>query len=683
VAPIAVIAGLLVASWALFWSTTRFGLPGGATLDAARAAITEARERFREVYAPTPPIPGFQLIAGLALWGAVWFADWAAFRLRATVEAVAPATVVFVFCTMLGSGAHRLVTAAAFAGAVLVFVSTHRAFRAEVDQAWLTSSPTLGPRAVLRAGLALAAVAVLGGALVGPHLPGADEDAVVNWRQTRDEAQDRTAVSPIVDLRPRLVTQSDTPFFQVRSDRPAYWRLTGLDTFDGQIWSIKKDFSNVSGTLTSDMPPGQTGQDLKQTFTIQNLDDIWVPAAFEARSIDTSSVTLGWEPSSSTLIVGDRDRQVSNTTYQLVSVIPSFTADQLRAANAKPSAEMNPFLGLPAGVPSVVADTARLVTGEASTRYDQMLALQNWFRSDFTYSTDISNGHDENAIKRFLTTRTGYCEQFAGTFAAMARTLGVPARVAVGFTPGESVSGDPTLRQVRGRHAHAWPEVWFEGVGWVPFEPTPGRGMPGAEAYTGVRPAQDETPASGDGSTTTSSTVPGTATTRPGAVTTTTAPRPNTDVSAGAAAPGGGGGGPSPWLLVAAVPAGVVLWALLVAGVGRWRRRRDGGATHVVLAAWDDVLRPLRWVTGLRPAPAETHLEFAHRSAPDLGSDAPAFGELAELATAAAWAGDGTGGSGAARAEAIAGDLRGHLLATEPRWRRWLRALSLKEAWAG
>src|SRR5690606_19777157 len=82
------------------------------------------------------------------------------------------------------------------------------------------------------------------------------------------------------------------------------------------------------------------------------------------------------------------------------------------------------------------------------------------------------------------------CEQFAGAFAAMARSIGLPARVAVGFTQGETDPAEDGLYVVRGEHAHAWPEVYLAGAGWVAFEPTPGRGMPFAESYTGVEPAQ-------------------------------------------------------------------------------------------------------------------------------------------------------------------------------------------------
>jgi hypothetical protein len=126
--------------------------------------------------------------------------------------------------------------------------------------------------------------------------------------------------------------------------------------------------------------------------------------------------------------------------------------------------------------------------------YIAALALQEWFRREFTYTVDVEPGHDVTAMVTFLDSRQGYCEQFAAAFAAMARTLGIPSRVAVGFTPGEPLPEGGW--SVQGRHSHAWPEIWFAEAGWVGFEPTPGRGAPGAEAYTGVAATQD-----GDGGT--------------------------------------------------------------------------------------------------------------------------------------------------------------------------------------
>jgi hypothetical protein len=144
---------------------------------------------------------------------------------------------------------------------------------------------------------------------------------------------------------------------------------------------------------------------------------------------------------------------------------------------------------VPADLPPVVGATARDVTAGATSAYDAALRLQTWFQTEFEYSLEIQPGHGNSAIESFLRDRVGYCEQFAGTFAAMMRTIGVPARVAVGFTSGVPVADGEY--SVLGRNAHAWPEVWFDDIGWVAFEPTPGRGAPNAESYTGIRPQQD------------------------------------------------------------------------------------------------------------------------------------------------------------------------------------------------
>ena len=146
------------------------------------------------------------------------------------------------------------------------------------------------------------------------------------------------------------------------------------------------------------------------------------------------------------------------------------------------------YFDLPDGFPDDAAALAEQVTAAGATSYAKARLLQDWFRSEFTYSLEVQPGHGNNAIEGFLRDKVGYCEQFAGTYAAMMRSLGIPARVAVGFTTGKR-SG--TEYSVTGRNAHAWPEVWFDGLGWVLFEPTPGRGASGAQSYTGVEAAQD------------------------------------------------------------------------------------------------------------------------------------------------------------------------------------------------
>lgn len=105
-----------------------------------------------------------------------------------------------------------------------------------------------------------------------------------------------------------------------------------------------------------------------------------------------------------------------------------------------------------------------------------MLALESWFRQGggFRYSEHPPRARGEPPLIQFVTsTRAGYCQHFAGAMALMARLLGIPSRVAVGFTSGRLEAGSWTITD---HDAHAWVEVWFPGYGWVPFDPTPGRG---------------------------------------------------------------------------------------------------------------------------------------------------------------------------------------------------------------
>ena len=259
----------------------------------------------------------------------------------------------------------------------------------------------------------------------------------------------------------------------------------------------------------------------------------------------------------------------------------------------------------------------------------------------------MQRGHGINAIEAFLNQRKGYCEQFAGTFAAFARALGIPSRVAVGFTQG--TAGPDGLFHVEGKHAHAWPEVYFTGIGWVPFEPTPTRGAPGDEIFTGV-PQQQV----GEAPQSTSTTVAAGAT--PGATPSIAPLTPDGDLGlADVPVPnfGGGGGGLGqsgsgrPWI----VTAGIVLLVLLVlAGLwilviprlirGRWGRRRKAARSEAdqVLVSWHETEAVLAR-SGVAPRASETPSEFAARASRMMRIDDVGLDRLADHVTVAAYSG--------------------------------------------
>ena len=137
-----------------------------------------------------------------------------------------------------------------------------------------------------------------------------------------------------------------------------------------------------------------------------------------------------------------------NQTYRANALALDPTVAQLQAA-ASPDPAMDSLLRLPNAVEQQLTPLAATVTEGATTDYDRALALQNWFLTEFDYSLDTVEGNGTDALEAFLKDRSGYCEQFSATMALMARTLGIPSRVQVGFTPGKRVeveedTGDQT-----------------------------------------------------------------------------------------------------------------------------------------------------------------------------------------------------------------------------------------------
>ncbi len=473
----------LFLGWTRYRATTANLLPSGRTLDAISTDLADSWEIFLDISAPVPAAPGFIVAAMATAWVVALASDSLAFRLDATVEALAPATGLFLFASILAEEEHRTISAALFIVAVLAFVLASRVARADGTGRWLATDAGRGARSLLAAGALLAAVAIVPALLAGPRLPGADGDPLVDLDGSNG-GDDRITLSPLVDIRSRLVDQESVEAFRVEAAAPAYWRLTALDDFDGQIWSSSGSYVEAEGRLPDTPEPAPAASRLRQRFRIGALEQIWLPAAFEPLAVSSPDADVDWDGDSSSLVVGPGRETSDGLEYEVLSILPRLRPEDLSVGTAGLDTEfLARFTRLPEATRPIADQYAAEAVGRESDAYAQALALQTWFRTGFRYSLDVRPGHSTDALAGFLDregSRSGYCEQFAGAYAALARSLGLPARVAVGFTPGERSEDDPGTFVVTGRNAHAWPEVYFAGVGWVPFEPTPGRGAPGA-----------------------------------------------------------------------------------------------------------------------------------------------------------------------------------------------------------
>ena len=616
---------LVVLTWTVAWiyypATFSGPFPLSATWETVRADFHVIQSEFQTATAPVPYSSGWAFVAGATMAAVVWLADTFAFRAQARGEALVPGAVLFVFIAALGVDENRVACSLLVIGTGFVALAVLR-LRVTTPGATVLGNDR-HPLARLVVPLAGATAIVLAGAwAIAPHLPGAEAEP---WFDTHSDRGGVTEIiSPLVDIRsaPRQPGEHRAVHGAAPTPPPT-GGSSALPRFDGDTWDLPESILDDTHGALEQGAPGSVEN--HQVITIDGLRGALVPAApnpVSARGLD------GYNSLSASLVKTDSPLE-SGDMFDIVSAMPRFDADALRNATSD-SPPDDIFLELPDDLPPVIAETATAVTAGAPTNFDKMLMLQNWFRDNFTYDTNVPPGNGSSAIVSFLENKVGYCEQFAGTFAAMARTLGMPARVAVGFTQGEQAA-DGTYK-VLGRNAHAWPEIWFDGFGWVPFEPTPGRGLPGAEAYTGVPPQQD----TGATTTTTTTTHHHHGRRRGGAAGDAASRRRPSRRRRPTRATPRRSRGCSCWRSSSLV----ALLAALPALVRRWRRRHHGSVSdpaHLLAELWDRALHAVG-AAGVRTDPALTPLEQSARVARTFPGLSTPLHELAEVATAATYA---------------------------------------------
>jgi transglutaminase-like putative cysteine protease len=404
-----------------------------------------------------------------------------------------------------------------------------------------------------------------------------------------------------------------------------------------------------------------------------------LPVPYPATSV-TANGTL--RADRTTLMVLDTGVSLGDLGYTVNSLSEAPGTQALNAVPRPPADIMADYLSVPASYYPLRA-VAQLVVRKAGakTEYQEALALQNWLASgSFKYTLDAPTALTAADLTKFLeVTKKGYCQQFSSAMAVLARLLGIPSRVAYGFTPGTQTSEG--VFTVTTHDAHAWPELYFQGYGWLRFEPTPngtnGQGTAFAPTYAttpgsgGGPPALATGPASSPGATAKGSHVlsPQLRVIPPGF--------PGSEVSA----PGPVRGGVSPWEVFGLVVAGLAVLALIAPWCVRfavrrlrWRRgrrtrirSRDIAWAH---AAWQE-LRDDLVDYGAGYQPSESPRAVAARAGDELvltGTARAALGRIAMAEERARYAPAPTDGSGL---QADSGTVRRAIAAAVPRRARW------------
>lgn len=475
-------------------SQAHFGVVPGRL--AFRHLGNIARNGFTEIHrlpTPAPPHNGIVLLTVVGVSAIALVVDLLTVTLRRAALAGLPLLALFTVGAATGHhGVGVLPFIVAAVGYLWLLYADNRdkvarwgaavgtGKRARPASAWSTD-PSSAP-APASLGRQVGAVAVSLGVVVPLLIPGLHTGIAKTASGTGSgpggsgHGSSVQTFNPIVRIGADLSRSVPKPVLTYRTSaaNPGYLRLTSLGQFDGNSFTSGSLTapSTASASETLPVTPPQGSPPFTTSISMStNADYRWLPVPATVLGV---SVGDAWRFDGATATVFSATTSTLGLDYTARSAPNQPAGAQLAAAGRPSGTNLAGYLTVPSSISPAVHSLTRHVTATATSRYQAALDIERFFttRSRFTYDTSIGQDLSQNALAHFLLhTRRGFCQQFSTAMAVMARLYGIPARVAVGFTRGKKESDGSWL--VTTHDAHAWPELWFQGYGWLPFEPTP------------------------------------------------------------------------------------------------------------------------------------------------------------------------------------------------------------------
>jgi hypothetical protein len=485
----------LMSVWTLLPAATRGGIPTATTVRVLLHTFSAAGTVIRSQPTPVSATPGVVLClaagAGLAAVFARTLWSWQEVRqsgARRPLIALFPTFGLFCYTALLSSDIDRVTGTALYLGTALVFLAV--ADRPDVARRLVSL------RSGTSAALAMAAVAVVVPIAASPGLSGLRLDAIPfshggteNGTGGGDTGNGSGTVAGvgalnlIDNMRAVLTSRSDLVMFTATSPVPTYWQVATLSHFNGTSWlpdpsteAAVRGHPQLSPTPLPVLPDPPATHTFTAHLSIADLRSTLLPVPPNTVGVgDATAVQV--EPGVGTIQPFANPEEL---TYDAMARTPAavtttaFASVAALDASISPGA-LEPYLALPTKIPRDVVGLAHQIVANAKGPAAQATDLVRFFTQDkrFRYTLVPPSSGSANALESFLfTTRAGFCQQFAGAFAVLARIDGLPTRLAIGFTTGTSVKHDNY--SVTGADAHSWPQVYLgASTGWVSFEPTP------------------------------------------------------------------------------------------------------------------------------------------------------------------------------------------------------------------
>lgn len=310
----------------------------------------------------------------------------------------------------------------------------------------------------------------------------------------------------------------NTILFEATQETDSYWRVESKDAYTGKGWEVRdgiqpRQFSRRRIEINSNS--AQNSFQLTESASIHFFNHgMYLPLPYGRSNLRVTQGSSGFTqmPENGRVNFIDSDNGEKEVENQWEPV--SYQMEHLQNVSlAQPTDTVADYLQLPANLPSRVRDLAYEITQTETTLLGQVTAIEEYLKNSGTFRYSkvdaVVPEEDQDYVDQFLfESQVGYCDNFSSSMVVMLRTLGIPARWTKGFAPGDrrSTSGDNTVFTVRNSHAHSWPEVYFAGYGWIPFEPTPSFSNPDRPATEDSQTEDSSTPSSASSSEGSSST---------------------------------------------------------------------------------------------------------------------------------------------------------------------------------
>lgn len=459
-------------------------LPGPAAL---RALGTTAQSGFTDIQRLATPVPthdGLVLLVVIAMAAVALVVDLLAVTMRRAALAGMPLLAVFAVCTSVAKhGVGWVPFGLSTAGYLWLLLADSRDRISRWGRTlgavhgtritWADQELAPSPLSALgrRVGVTAIAVGVVVPMLV-PGLHGGVPKHSGGSGSGSGSGGSVETLNPIVTLKAQLISQTATPLLRYRTSdtQPGYLRLTALDNFNGTTFSPRElralPSARVSHGLHAPIPAGPAA-DL--SVNVGKLTVHWLPLPAQAQSVHING---DWRFDSVSNTVFSARTDTQNTSYTATSIRPDPAPESLDTVGFSDPTQFTDDLALPE-IPADIVNLAAQITAKATTPFQKALAIQRYLTGPlFAYDTNVAGTDSTDALETFLLrTMRGFCQQFASAMTVLARLEHIPARVAVGFTRGDKQRDGTWL--VTSHDAHAWPELYFDGFGWLPFEPTP------------------------------------------------------------------------------------------------------------------------------------------------------------------------------------------------------------------